>query len=314
MSYPFDAELAAAMGMMPTTDFTDIPAARAHIDRAVATMPSADTAGVTVRDVRIVADEVGGAIMLRITTPDEAPRPIPMIYHLHPGGFCVGNLDLIHPRMVQLAREVGAITVAADYRLAPEHPYPIPLQDSYAGLRWVADNADELGADAERIAVHGYSSGGGLAAAVTLLARDRGAPRIAYQYLNAPEIDDRLETVSARRFTDTPLWSLPNAVLSWKHYLGGAHEAGSDDVPVYAAPARATDFRGLPPTYIAVKQFDPLRDEGITYAQKLLEADVVVELHQFPATFHGSSMIAAAEVSQRELAEEVAVLTRALYS
>jgi acetyl esterase/lipase len=116
-----------------------------------------------------------------------------------------------------------------------------------------------------------------------------------------------------KRFLDTPRWNRPKAILSWKYYLGDFAAPGSDDVPTYAAPARETNFAGLPPAYISVMQFDPLRDEGISYAQRLLDADVVVELHLYPATFHASYIIAAAEVSQRELTEEVAVLSRALH-
>lgn len=309
--YPFDEELAAAIPFLPELDFSDIPAARDAADELAAVAPPVDLTGVTYEDVQIPVSG-GDTIMLRITTPDAGQRPLPVIYDLHPGGFCVGSPSDVHPRDVVLAREVGAIVIAADYRLAPEHPYPTPLEDCYAGLVWIAQHAQALGADADRIAVYGQSGGGGLAAGLTLLARDRGTPAVRFQYLAFPELDDRLETASMNRFVDTPLFSRPNAAASWGHYLGKL-PPGSPDVPVYAAPARETDLAGLPRTYVAVMQFDPLRDEGIAYAQKLLEADVSVELHLFPSTFHYSRAIAAADVSQRELAEEVAVLRRALH-
>jgi acetyl esterase/lipase len=203
------------------------------------------------------------------------------------------------------------VVISVDYRLAPENPYPAPLDDCYAGLVWAAENADRLAVDADNIAIHGISAGGGLCAALALLARDRGGPAIVFQYLGVPEVDDRLGTVSMQRFTDTPLWNLPSAQNSWDCYLG-AGVRGSDGVSPYAAPARATDLSGLPPAYISAMQFDPLRDEDIAYAQALLAAGVTVELHLFPGTFHGSMLAAHAAVSKREAAEALAVLGRAL--
>ena len=143
-----------------------------------------------------------------------------------------------------------------------------------------------------------------------MLARDRGGPAICFQYLGIPELDDRLETPSMQQFHDTPMWSRPQAELSWAWYLGDAH--GRDDVSPYAAPARATDVAGLPPAYISTMEFDPLRDEGINYALKLLAAGVSVELHSFPGTFHGSGIATGAAVTRREGVERFTVLRRAL--
>jgi acetyl esterase len=313
MTYKLDAELAAGLSYIADLDFNDIPAARVLEAEIMAQTPPPDCTGVTVRDIDIPVDEGGTTILLRLTTPTGADRPLPVIYNLHGGGFCCGNVQAEHGRDVELAREVGAIVATVGYRLAPEYPYPTALEDCYAGLAWISRHANEIDADASRVAVHGRSAGGGLAAALTLLARDRGGPAICYQYLSVPELDDRLDTPSMKRFLDTPRWSRPKAILSWQYYLGDLARPGSADVPSYAAPARETNFADLPPTYLSVMQFDPLRDEGIDYARKLLEADVVVELHSYPATFHASYIITAAEVSQRELAEEVAVLSRALH-
>jgi acetyl esterase len=201
--------------------------------------------------------------------------------------------------------------VSVDYRLAPETPFPGPLEDVYAGLVWMAAHAGELGIDAARIAIHGMSAGGGLCAGLALLARDRGGPHIAFQFLSVPELDDRLTSPSMTSFTDTPLWNRPRAVFSWDCYLGPGR-AGSDDVPVYAAPARATKLAGLPPAYVSVMHFDPLRDEGVAYALAMLTAGVSVELHLFPGTFHGSALIQTAVISRREQAEAIAVLRQAL--
>jgi acetyl esterase/lipase len=209
-----------------------------------------------------------------------------------------------------LARELGVVVVSVDYRLAPEHPFPAGIEDCYAALVWLHDHADELGVDTARIAVNGGSAGGGLAAGLALLARDRGGPRLCFQYLGIPELDDRLDTPSMHRFHDTPMWARPAAEKSWEWYLGDAH--GRDDVSPYAAPARATDVAGLPPTYISTMEYDPLRDEGILYALKLLEAGVSVELHSFPGTFHGSAIVTGAAVSRRATVESMTVWRRAL--
>jgi acetyl esterase/lipase len=132
------------------------------------------------------------------------------------------------------------------------------------------------------------------------------------QYLGIPVVDDRMDTPSMQTFVDTPLWNRPSAEISWDFYLGDDYRRGAADVPAYAAPARAESVAGLPPTYISTMEFDPLRDEGILYALKLMRAGVSVELHSFPGTFHGSSLFATAAVSQRESAEMMAVLSRGL--
>jgi acetyl esterase/lipase len=207
------------------------------------------------------------------------------------------------------AKATEGLVINVDYRLAPEHPYPAGLEDCYAALSWVAGHAEELGVDPTRIAVAGGSAGGGLSAGLALLARDRGGPALCFQYLGIPELDDRLETGSMWAFEDTPMWNRPSAVRSWEYYLG----PDKADVPVYAAPARATDLAGLPPAYISVCEYDPLRDEGINYAQALLAAGVSVELHLFPGTFHGSTLVAGAEISKRMIAETSTVLRRAVW-
>ena len=173
-------------------------------------------------------------------------------------------------------------------------------------LMWTADHAVELGIDPQRIAVGGHAAGAGLAAAVALRARDQRRPSISFQLLNQPELDDRQETWSARNFTDTPFMTRDKVSASWRHYLGSAPASP------YAAPARASDLSGLPPAYITTAEFDPNRDEGIVYAQRLLEAGVAVELHQWRGTFHGSQAVLSADVSQRQIAELAAVLHHAL--
>ena len=233
-----------------------------------------DTAGLDIDDRRIPGPEGAPEVTVRVYRPAgaQAPVPVPAILYIHGGGFFVGSID--------------------------------------TELVWLHDHADELGVDTARIAVNGGSAGGGLAAGLALLARDRGGPRLCFQYLGIPELDDRLDTPSMHRFHDTPMWARPAAEKSWEWYLGAAH--GRDDVSPYAAPARAADVAGLPPTYISTMEYDPLRDEGILYALKLLEAGVSVELHSFPGTFHGSAIVTGAAVSRRAGAESMTVWRRAL--
>ncbi len=310
MTYAFDPELAAVVPLLPSLDGTDPAAVRAGLSEMLAQIPAPDMAGVRCEDRRIPGGAGDPEVPIRIFRPAER-RTDGAVYSIHGGGFIAGDLDTERVLHVTLARELGAVVVAVDYRLAPETPFPGPLEDVYAGLVWTAEHADELGIDPGRIAIQGTSAGGGLCAALALLARDRNGPPIAFQFLGVPELDDRLSTPSMTAFTDTPMWDRPKAVASWDFYLG-AGRAGSDDVSVYAAPARATDLAGLPPAYVSVMHFDPLRDEGIAYALAMLAAGVSVELHAFPGTFHASMLVQHAAISQREQAEMVAVLSQAL--
>ncbi|MBB4684251.1 alpha/beta hydrolase [Amycolatopsis jiangsuensis] len=311
MSYRFDPEIAAAISMLPDVDVSDLPAARERMAQLLEErLAEVDETGVEVRDEYVPGPEGAPEVRVRVYTPQRRATSA-LLFDVHGGGFVLGSPEAGHEGFVELSRDLGVVVVSVDYRLAPETPYPGGLEDCYAALVWAAEHADELGVDPQRVVIHGVSAGGGLCAALALLARDRGGPAIAFQYLGVPEVDDRLETASMRRFTDTPLWNRPNAEISWDSYLGPGVR-GTGDVPVYAAPARATDLSGLPPAYVSVMEFDPLRDEGIAYAQQLLAAEVPTELHLFPGTFHGSSLIEHATVSRREAAEVRAVLARAL--
>jgi len=312
MSYAIDPELAPWVPMMPTGGIEDAQAARAQARAMVQQLPPADLSGLSVENRTVPGPEGAPDVPVRIYRPQGAAGPLPAVLEIHGGGFVLGDLDFEEPNAAALAREVGALVVSVDYRLAPEHPYPAAPEDCYAVLEWLAGAAAELGVDPDRIAVYGDSAGGGLAAAVALLARDRGGPRLAMQFLGIPELDDRLDTPSMIAYVDTPLWNRPNAEVSWAYYLGDAAKPGSPDVPAYAAPARATDLAGLPPAFITVCQFDPLRDEGIAYASRLAHAGVPVDLHLYAGTFHGSAMVAGAAVSQRMHQEAIAAFRRAL--
>ncbi|HWE68687.1 MAG TPA: alpha/beta hydrolase [Acidimicrobiales bacterium] len=309
-----DPELQPIIEFLPAIDLTDPVAARAGFEAMLAALNMEIPGGedLDIEDRMLPGWEGGPDISVRLYRPRRAASPMPAIVHLHGGGFVVGNLDSEHVGAGMTALATGALVVSVDYRLAPEHPYPGGLHDCYGALVHLAQSAEALGVDRSRIALHGASAGGGLAAATALLARDRGGPDICFQMLHIPELDDRLETPSMQRFIDSPLWNQPLAVKSWQYYLGPL--SGSDDVPMYAAPARATDLSGLPPAYISTAENDPLRDEGIHYALGLLQAGVSVELHQFPGTFHGSALVATAEVSKRAQREAMEALRRALGS
>ena len=315
MSYDYDPELLPLLELLPDPglDISDPVQSRLGFTEMIAALNAElDQSGVAVEDREIPGPEGAPGVTVRIYRPEGLVGAGPGLLHIHGGGFVIGDLESEHGACLALCRNLGIVVVSVDYRLAPENPYPAGLDDCYAALQWVSANAGELQIDAARLGIFGQSAGGGLSAATALLARDRGGPALCFQYLGIPELDDRLETVSMREFVDTPMWHRPNAELSWDFYLGDTYRRGGDDVPAYAAPARATDLSGLPPAYVSTMEFDPLRDEGVLYGLKLMQAGVRTELHSFPGTFHGSSLFSTTEISQREAAEMFTILRRGL--
>jgi len=315
MGYNYDAELATLLEFLPDSSLTisNPQQARAQFMQLISSLTAdLDTSGVVIED-RMIAGPVGAPdVPVRIYTPEGLNATVPGVLHIHGGGFVIGNLDSEHGSCVALCRNLGIVVISVDYRLAPETPYPGGLEDCYATLLWIQQNSVALKLDPARLGVFGQSAGAGLAAATALLARERKGPKLCFQYLGIPELDDRLDTHSMRQFTDTPMWNRPNAELSWNYYLGDSLQRGADDVPCFAAPARAEDLSGLPPAYVSTMEFDPLRDEGVLYALKLMQAGVATELHCYPGTFHGSSLVASAEISRRDTAEMFTVLRRGL--
>ncbi len=311
-----DPELEAVLEFMPVIDLDDPVVARREFEKLIVAMrtPMPEEERLDIEDRLIPGWEGDSEVSVRVYRPKavaaEPGTTVPGILQIHGGGFIVGSVESEHAGAVLTAANLGAVLVSVEYRLAPEHPYPAGLHDCYAALSFLHAEAGALGVDPERIALMGASAGGGLAAATALLARDRGGPPVCFQMLHIPELDDRLATASMLKFVDSPLWNRPLAVKSWQFYLGDL--SGTGDVPIYAAPARATDLAGLPPAYVSTAENDPLRDEGIAYALAMLQAGVSVELHQFPGTFHGSALVTEAAVSRRAAQEASVVLRRAL--
>ncbi len=267
-----------------------------------------DHTGLIVEDRTVPGPAGAPVVPVRIYRQDSLPPAAPCVVWIHGGGFFQGSIYVGPSSAAGAAQRLPLVCVDVEYRLAPEHPAPAGIEDCHAALTWVAENASTLGIDADRIIVAGMSAGGGIAAGLSLMVRDLGGPRISFLALGIPELDDRLQTESMQEFTDTPMFSRSEARRSWDWYLGGDY--GPHTSP-FAVPGRREDLQGLPTTYLAVSQFDPLRDEGIAYASSLLHCGVTVELHCFPGTFHGSQVAAHAEVSRRQAAELDAVLAKA---
>ena len=228
-------------------------------------------------------------VPVRVHRAKRAAGVLPCIYSMHGGGYVIGSNVMEDPLFDVLCPKLDVVGVSVEYRLAPETPYPGPLEDCYQGLRWTHEHAAELGIDPDRIGVRGISAGGGLAAALALLARDRGEVPVAFQLLDSPMLDDRQRTASSRQ-DGLPVWSRGSNTFGWKSYLGELY--GRDDVPATAAPARADDLSGLPPAFVSVGAVDGFRDEDVDYALRLNEAGVPAELHVYPGACHGFNQLA----------------------
>lgn len=304
---------AAVLDLLPPDllDLSDIPRVRAGLDALIQGMPTPEMpSDVTVEDVRVPGLDGDPEVLVRLYKPDGLPADAAALYWIHGGGMVLGSVEVNDGECAAWASRFRCLVASVEYRLAPEHPYPAPMHDCYAGLSWLAANAGSLGVDAGRIVVGGGSAGGGLAAGLALMARDRGGPAIAFQLLVFPMLDHRNDTPSSHAITDTRVWNRAANEAAWAAYLGGA-----DDVPIYASPSVADDLSGLPPAYINVGEFDLFLDEDIEYAQRLLRAGVPVELHVYPGAFHGSAtFVPDSPISKRWTADENATLRAALGS
>jgi len=312
MSLTFDPEIAAALAPMAASGFTppavgDVAGRRAMWEPIIGAASTAQPipADVTTSEHYAVAED-GAQIKMRWYITDGA-TPGPAVLFFHGGGYIFGHIDLFDGPVSRYVSASGVPMLSVEYRRAPEHPYPTPLEDAYAALRWLNEHASELGVDPERVGVMGDSAGGG-AAALTILARERGGPKIARQILLMPMLDDRTRTPDPH-IAPYALWSYDDSATAWPALLGEA--AGGPDVPVTAAPARLEDATGLPPAYIEVGQIDVFRDEDLAYATKLSRGGVPVEFHLHPGVPHEFDSIAfESDVARRAFADRVRVLSR----
>jgi len=315
----FDPELAPALVAMaqaggPAFTLELIPAIRqARSALPAPTLEDLRRGGAFTVTERLVPGPAGAPdVSLLIGQPTGAAGPVPCLYFIHGGGMILGDnrgggADVAFAH----AQELGAAVVSVEYRLAPETPHPGPVEDCYAGLAWVIENAGELGVDPARVIVGGASAGGGLAAAVALLARDRGGPALLAQLLICPMLDDRNDTPSSHQMAGLGVWDRGANDVGWTALLGDAR--GGPDVSPYAAPARATDLSGLPPAFIDVGSAETFRDEDVAYATRIWQAGGAAELHVWPGGFHGfAGMVPDAALSKAAVAAQRAWLSRIL--
>ncbi|WP_305788320.1 alpha/beta hydrolase [Symbioplanes lichenis] len=264
----------------------DLGERRATLERLLAGADTPADPRVTIEDRTVPGPAGEPGIRVRVYRPAGADGELPGIYYVHSGGMIMGSVEAEDGAATMLCAAVQAVVVSVEYRLAPEFPYPAGVEDCYAGLAWVGDHTRELGIDPHRLAVFGMSSGGGLAVATALLARDRRGPRLAFLMPIYPMLDDRNATESSYEICDIGIWDRSANVEAWAWYLNGK------PADQYAAPARAVDVKGLPPTFMDVGTVDLFRDEDIDFAQRLMGAGVPLEMHIHSGAYHAAEVFA----------------------
>ncbi|MER6025802.1 alpha/beta hydrolase [Streptomyces sp. NPDC001851] len=315
---PFDPELAAALDLLgdaatPGFNQDELASARTTCGELLGLLDLTLDGAFEAEDRTVPGPAGAPDVPLLLCRPVRtgSTAPLPVLYHVHGGGMMLGTGRAGVDQPLAWARELGAVVVSVEYRLAPEHPYPAPVEDVYAGLRWIAGHAREIGADPDRIVVVGASAGGGLAAALTLLSRDRQGPRLFGQVLLAPMLDDRNDTVSSHQMAGVGVWDRTANETGWTALLGDRR--GGPGVPPYAAPARADDLSGLPPAYLDAGSAETFRDEVVAYASRIWRCGGEAELHVWPGAFHGFDTLAPqAALSRAARAARLAWLRRLL--
>ncbi|WP_432565102.1 alpha/beta hydrolase [Kineococcus sp. SYSU DK003] len=308
-SHLLDPELVAALEVLPPVQLSleGLPAMRAE----AAAQPRPELPD-DVQEREVLVPRPGREpLRLLLTRPVDLPTPAPAVLWIHGGGFVLGSADEDRVETASYARAVGMLVVSVDYGLAPENPHPGPVEDCFTALRWVHDNAAELGVDTARVGVGGGSAGGGLAACLALLARDRGGPPLAFQFLVFPMLDDRTVTTDdPNPVTGEFVWTREANAFGWRCLLGTA--PGGPDVSPYAAAARAQDLSGLPPAFLEVGSLDLFLDEDLEYARRLVRAGVPTELHVHPGAFHGYQRALTSTVARTSAQLGTTALRRAL--
>jgi acetyl esterase/lipase len=299
---PFDRELAAALEVIQQVNPPTITPDRIGDLRAIADayrIPDEALAGVETAEHVVPGPPGAPDVQVLVLRPagSDPSVPLPGMLHLHGGGMIAGHRMVGLDWALEWMRAVPMIVASVEYRLAPEHPHPAPVEDCYAALCWLAHQATELGVDPTRLVVAGGSAGGGLAAGLALLARDRGGPPLAAQLLICPMIDDRAVTGSSTELDGEGIWDRTSNATGWTALLGD--EAGGPNVSPYAAPARAESLADLPPAFIDAGSVETFRDEAVEYATRLWQAGGQAELHIWAGGFHGfDSMVPGAALSR----------------
>lgn len=279
----------------------DVGAARGLMARSMSSTPLAAT------EVIALSGSSAASGSIRLHRPPNGDHG-GAIVHIHGGGFFMGSAQLYDEVARELAVSTGCAVLAVDYRLAPEHPYPAGLDDCTEAWKQAVDLADSLGIDRDRVGLYGESAGAALAIGVCDRLRSSGEMLPAILVLQEPVVDDRLDHRSSRRFTATPIWNRPLAEWSWDVYLGVQRAAP----PAEAAPARLDDFSAFPPTFISTRDLDPLRDEGLELARRMIDDEVAVDLRHYAGTLHGTLGFAKAPVRERILRDAAEYVTEHL--
>ena len=295
-----DPELRDALAQWPEVPLTaeTLPRRRAAALALLSAEPKPDLPDIATGEIFL--ESAFGANPIRVLTyrPIRSDGPLPVIVHIHGGGFVMGSPDMKDVENRLFASELKCAIYSVDYRLAPEAPHPGPLEDIYSVFVWLHANAGQLGLDPDRIGIKGESGGGGFAAGAALYARDRAGPKFAFQHLIYPMIDDRSAVAKdLHPCVGEFVWTQANNHFGWQSLLG--QEPGSADVSPYAAAARAADVSGLPPTFISVGGLDLFLEENLAYADRLSRAGVAVEVHLYPRAYHGFYRATNARVTKQ---------------
>lgn len=306
-----DPALLALVDSFPPMVLSDetLPLIRAGLSGMLEAMPVPDLP-VAVTEVLVPADGGQRSVRCLELRPAALPARAPVILHMHGGGHVLGVPEMNKPQLMAWSHQLGCLILSVDYRLSPETRFPGALEDCYAVLGWLHDQAAALGIDATRIAVSGESAGAALAAGLALLARDRGEYAICLQHLEQPRLDDRTcDAPDPNPFTGEFVWTRASSHYCWVAQLG--REPGGDDTSPYAAPARADNLAGLPPAFISVGTLDLFVDECLDYAHRLIRSGVPTELHVYPGCMHGFGMAKDSAPAVRAQNDNLAALRRA---
>jgi len=298
-----DPELVSHFTAARAADLSDdtIAQARQRFRDMAAAIPADDA---VVRNERWIEAPGGHRVRVLIVRKRDAIGPAPGLLHFHPGATIMGMPETSLPLLQHTVRETGSVVVSVDYRLAPECPFPAALQDGELAWGWMTSHADELGIDPDRIGIMGESAGGGLAAGLAIKLRDRGEPSPRILALLYPQLDDQTAAKVPPPHLGHYGFSHQSLQYSWRAYLGSA------EASAYAAPARATDLAGLPPTFVAVGAMDLFADEDIQFAARLVADGTPIDLHVYPGAPHGFDLVEEAQVTRTMRQSHSAALRR----